>query len=107
MNGAGSELCRQEQRELCQEQRELCQEQRELYQEQRELCQEQRELCQEQLMIAISYATKALELAIEKNFEEMCRYSRNFLTILAKNFSQHIDPIAAVANNKITWSIWC
>ena len=102
VNGAGSELRRQEQHELCQEQRELCQEQRELYQEQRELCQEQRELCQEQLMIAISYATKALELAMEKNFEEMCRYSRNFLTILAKNFSQHIDPISAVANNKIT-----
>ena len=101
VNGAGSELRRQEQHELCQEQRELCQEQRELYQEQRELCQEQRELCQEQLMIAFSYATKALELAMEKNFEEMCRYSRNFLTILAKNFSQHIDPISAVANDKM------
>ena len=80
LNVAGSELRRQEQGELCQEQREL-------YQEQRELCHEQRELCQEQLMIAINYAKKALDLAMEKNFEEMCRYSRNFLTILAKNFS--------------------
>ena len=101
VNGAGSELRRQEQRELCQVQRELCQEQRELCQEQRELCQEQRELCQEQLVIAFSYAKKALELAMEKNFKEMCRYSRNFLTILAKNFSQHIDPISAVANDKM------
>lgn len=59
---------------------------------------------QEQLMIAISYAEKALELATEKHFEEMCRYSKNFLAVLAENYSQRVDPIAAVANDEIYYN---